>query len=113
MPLSKRSLPSEKGSSSVSLTAFGDWAKSYPQVCEFLSCLTYANGDSRELGSLRLSVRDGRLLVCLTDQDTNQYCFVSGDSLAAVLKSSCRAVDDPTADWRTSKPLESPKGKKR
>lgn len=112
MPLSRRSAPSAKGSETVSLSAFGAWAKSYPALCEFLSSSTYTDGSSRELGTLTLSCRDGRLLASLNDKAASLYCFVSGDTLDALLKSSCRAIEDPEADWRVSQPFKAQKGRR-
>jgi hypothetical protein len=104
MGLKKRSAGLERSSQGASIESFGSWAKTYPSLCEFLASTTYEDGSSRECGTLTLGTADGRLRVSLNDKDTNQYCFLTADSLEKALKRACQAIEAGDGDWRESDP---------
>lgn len=103
MPLKKPSSGSASSCGSPPLECLGDWARQYPLVCEFLLTATWDDGSSRETGWLRLSSRDGRLMVMLKCEDTSRCTFISATSLKEALQIAEKGLREDRLDWREDK----------
>jgi hypothetical protein len=93
--------------------AFQDerWRHRYPFLWEFVARIRWAvspgDGEStqteREPGSMIIFVDDLCLLkACLSDKETQQVAFVSGDSLEGLLEALEKGLRDDRLDWRPS-----------
>lgn len=112
MPLQKPSGSLPKSSTGPPPESLGVWGKKFPAVCEFLSSVTWADGTSRELGSVILffDLEDGKFKACLSCKDTRRVAFVSGADPEAVLGAAQRALESDKTDWRAAKGQRKAKG---
>ena len=78
-------------------------AEEYPVLWAFLSERVYADGASRQTGTLTISVEDGVCKGCLRDREESRILFVSASGLAACLDNANAAVEEDGSDWRADK----------
>lgn len=106
----KVALPSGEGSSTSSCSP-GMAFEMLPNVWEFLTAISFADGTKRKTGRLSLSFASQTLTVTLVDEETGQYAALSGsclDDLAQLIEARLAKDELP---WRASK--WAPQGKRK
>jgi len=78
----------------------GAWDKSYPNVVEFLSKVTWEDGSGRSTGTVMFLVENGWWKAWVHDRDASLGCFVSASSLPDLLKTLNQGLETGAMDWR-------------
>lgn len=100
---------SRNGTAGTSASAdLGAWSKSLATLAEFLSPGQFADGTSREGGTLLL-FQDGNMWkACLHDRTAGASGFVSASTPEGLLKACDAALAGNSVDWRADrKPSQS------
>lgn len=80
----------------------GEFASSFPLVCEYLTQRRYDDGTERELSSLTFFYEDTPK-VSLADKDARRSVYVSGADWYEALKTLERALRAGAIEWRAWK----------
>jgi len=72
----------------------------FPNLLEWLCCLSPEGALARPPGSIQIFVEGGKWKARLKDKAERAYCFVSGESLDGLLESVNDGLGDGTLDWR-------------
>ncbi len=96
----KRPEPVQTTGTTNPLTADTAGAAKYPTLVEYLTCLTYDDGTSRETSTVSLFIEDGKWKVAVNDRDLRRSAYVTGDTLQGVLSLAEKGLANHTLDWR-------------
>lgn len=106
----ERPVPAEANGSISSLTAKPpSWLSQLPELWEFLSKPSYADGKPRQLGKISLGLVSGGIQVTLTDPSSQTYCSRQFPTLDDALLAFELGLKEGTLAWKASGP---PRGKK-
>lgn len=99
-----------EGSTSSSTAKMPPWLSQFPELWEFLSRTSYADGTSRALGKISLGLVSDGIQVTLTDPSSSTYCSRHYPNLDDALLGFEIGLKEQSLTWRASGP---PRGKKR
>lgn len=105
-----RPIPVGTNGSTSSLTAkMPSWLTQFPEVWEFLSKPSYADGKPRQLGKVSLGLVSDGIQMTLTDPSSSTYCSRHFPTVEDALLGFEIGLKDGSLSWKLSGP---PKGKK-
>lgn len=78
-------------------------SKKFPTLWEFLTKTSWGKDDPRIPGTLFLMMQDGILKASVSDRDSCEVLWVSGQSLTELIEVVDAALNDPGADWRVDR----------
>ena len=77
--------------------------KRCPTVLQYLTALSWPDGEVREVGSLVVFAKDGLWSIALGDKQTDLQLWGGGDTLEAALMALEANLKLPKPDWRKKK----------
>lgn len=72
----------------------------FSSLMEFLFSPLWADGSTRQLGTLQVSWARGSYQIKLKDSGLSRYAFFVADTLDAALQLADVAIQEGTGDWR-------------
>ena len=112
MALQRSRGPGTVGSSSVPVAETAALFKQLGTLVEFLSLGKWEDGTSRQSGTMTILWEDGLYKAALNDRDASLSTFVSGHTLADLLKAVEEGLATQNLEWREKRPWVPGKSKK-
>lgn len=99
-----------EGSLSSSIAKMPPWLSQFPEIWEFLSKPSYADGTPRQLGKVSLGLVSDGVQMTLTDPSSSTYCSRHYKTVEDALLGFEIGLKEGSLTWRASGP---PRAKKR
>lgn len=99
--LPRRLPPTQAGSPAAD--AESAFASTFPWLWAFLTSVVYADGSSRETGTLTLFGQESVLKGCLRDREGRRVVFSSERTVEAVLAALEGILEAGVGDWRADR----------
>ncbi len=103
MVLPRKSASASTNGSSTSSALDAGPLTEYSELWAFLTAATYPDGSKRRTGRISLSCDVDLLGLSLIDDETGQYSFLNGKSIAGLLTEVELRLADGTLSWRVSR----------
>lgn len=79
------------------------WETRWPNICEYMTTLSYDDGSVREPSSISVKIQEGLVLAVMNDPSVTRSIYRSGPTLEEAINAIEEALHSNRADWRVWK----------
>lgn len=72
----------------------------YPVILEWMTETSFEDGTPREVSTLAVSIKDGRVQLALNDKEERRSVYTSARTLSEALRALDKALGEGTCEWR-------------
>lgn len=98
----KRSEAKKEAADSLHAAADQGLEREHPAIHEYLTVKRFDDGTERQTATLLVFCEGGQFKICLSDRDTSQTLWASGETLTDALEALEASLQSPSPQWRTS-----------